>query len=95
MGAHADPLVEIAAAPATTVVETPATEDPTASWDLSFYECDLCQKVFNPSENLKKHRLTHGNGNKMPYECDLCQKVFNPSEDFKEHRLTHQKIRGC
>ena len=47
------------------------------------YECDVCEKRFRDSYNLKKH--VHIHTNEKPYECDVCEKRFTTSSDLQRH----------
>ena len=51
------------------------------------YECDVCEKRFNESGNLKRHMRIHTNEN--PYECDVCEKRFRQSSNLKIHMRIH------
>ena len=51
------------------------------------YECDVCEKRFRDSYNLKKH--VHIHTNEKPYECDVCEKRFNESGNLKRHMRIH------
>ena len=39
------------------------------------FECDVCDKAFRNSSNLKVHMRIHTN--EKPYECDVCEKAFS------------------
>jgi len=47
------------------------------------YECDVCDKAFRQSSDLKKHMRIHTN--EKPYECDVCEKRFTTSSDLQRH----------
>ncbi|XP_062601673.1 zinc finger protein OZF-like [Saccostrea cucullata] len=49
------------------------------------YKCMVCDKVFNQSENLYRHMLTHTGDN----SCDVCGKAFRQSSDLQRHMRTH------
>jgi uncharacterized Zn-finger protein len=51
------------------------------------YECDVCEKRFNESGNLKRHMRIHTNEN--PYQCDVCEKRFRQSGHLKTHMRIH------
>ncbi|CAL6315741.1 unnamed protein product [Bathycoccus prasinos] len=51
------------------------------------HECDVCEKHFRDSYNLKKHMHIHTN--EKPYECDVCEKRFNESGNLKRHMRIH------
>ena len=50
------------------------------------HECDVCEKRFRDSYNLKKH--VHIHTNEKPYECDVCEKRFTQSGNLKRHTRT-------
>ena len=49
-------------------------------------ECDVCEKRFRTSVNLKNHMRIHTN--ERPYECDVCDKAFRESGHLKRHKRT-------
>ena len=51
------------------------------------HECDVCEKRFRDSYNLKKH--VHIHTNEKPYECDVCEKRFTQSGNLKRHMRIH------
>ena len=48
------------------------------------YECDVCEKCFRDSSNLKKHMRIHTN--EKPYECDVSIKLFVILNISKRHK---------
>ena len=50
------------------------------------HECDVCEKVFTRSHNLKIHMRIHTN--ERPYECEVCEKCFRESGHLKRHKRT-------
>ena len=50
------------------------------------HECDVCEKVFRDSYNLKTHMRIHTN--EKPYECDVCDKAFRTAGHLKNHTRT-------
>ncbi|XP_060530335.1 zinc finger protein 664-like isoform X2 [Cylas formicarius] len=51
------------------------------------YACDICNRGFASSQNLKRHRMTH-TGEK-PYGCLECGKGFLTVENLTRHKRTH------
>ena len=50
------------------------------------YECDVCEKRFRDSYNLKTHKRIHTN--EKPYECDVCEKRYRHANTLKYHMRT-------
>ncbi|KAK3093940.1 hypothetical protein FSP39_022050 [Pinctada imbricata] len=50
--------------------------------------CPTCNKSFNNSSALAKHRLTHSDERK--YVCNLCQKAFKRQDHLNGHLMTHR-----
>ena len=59
------------------------------------HECDVCEKRFTQSGNLKRHMRIHANEN--PYQCDVCEKRFRESGHLQYHMRihTHEKPYEC
>ena len=55
------------------------------------HECDVCEKSFRQSGDLKKHKRIHTN--EKPYECDVCEKRFTQSGNLKTHMRIHTNER--
>ncbi|XP_013168929.1 PREDICTED: gastrula zinc finger protein XlCGF26.1-like [Papilio xuthus] len=55
------------------------------------YKCDLCEKAFNNSWCMKKHRKMTHEGYKRPYifPCTMCDKIFDRKSILKSHIRTH------
>ena len=51
------------------------------------HECDVCEKRFRTSSQMKIHIRIHTN--EKPYECDVCEKSFRQSGDLKRHKRIH------
>ncbi|KAG1661715.1 Zinc finger protein 62 [Nymphon striatum] len=55
--------------------------------DVNVHKCDICQKIFNRSGCLTRHKLTHTN--EKPFECHVCHKCFSRSDSLAIHQLIH------
>jgi len=56
------------------------------------YQCDVCDKRFGNSKNMKDHRLIkHENPN--AFKCHVCNKAFSSKKNLKNHLMTHEEIR--
>ncbi|XP_021343054.1 uncharacterized protein LOC110443261 isoform X2 [Mizuhopecten yessoensis] len=51
-------------------------------------QCPSCNKTFNNSSALAKHRLTHSDERK--YVCNLCSKAFKRQDHLNGHLMTHR-----
>ncbi|XP_046375534.2 transcriptional-regulating factor 1-like isoform X3 [Haliotis rufescens] len=52
-------------------------------------QCPTCNKAFNNSSALAKHRLTHSDERK--YVCSVCQKGFKRQDHLNGHMMTHRE----
>lgn len=57
---------------------------------IKLYQCDICQKMYHDSEDLRNHVNNH-KGIK-PYKCQFCEKGFSNSSNLKYHEDTHRGV---
>ena len=57
------------------------------------YICDICQKGFKQSSDLKKHRRTHTLD--KPYKCPICPSAFTRSHHCRGHINSVHKFFKC
>lgn len=58
--------------------------------DPNRFLCDVCQKTFNSSHNLKTHvKMTHLPEEMKKYLCEKCDKRFGTAFQLKQHLMTH------
>ncbi|KAM8822925.1 zinc finger E-box-binding homeobox 1b isoform 2-T2 [Spinachia spinachia] len=55
--------------------------------DGSMYACDLCDKIFQKSSSLLRHKYEHTG--KRPHECGICSKAFKHKHHLIEHMRLH------
>ncbi|CAL8292258.1 unnamed protein product, partial [Lota lota] len=51
------------------------------------YACDLCDKIFQKSSSLLRHKYEHTG--KRPHECSICSKAFKHKHHLIEHMRLH------
>nr|XP_012644464.1 zinc finger E-box-binding homeobox 1 isoform X2 [Microcebus murinus] len=51
------------------------------------YACDLCDKIFQKSSSLLRHKYEHTG--KRPHECGICKKAFKHKHHLIEHLRLH------
>uniref|UniRef100_A0A3Q3MD40 Zinc finger E-box-binding homeobox 1 n=1 Tax=Mastacembelus armatus TaxID=205130 RepID=A0A3Q3MD40_9TELE len=55
--------------------------------DSGMYACDLCDKIFQKSSSLLRHKYEHTG--KRPHECSICSKAFKHKHHLIEHMRLH------
>uniref|UniRef100_H3BZT7 Zinc finger E-box-binding homeobox 1 n=1 Tax=Tetraodon nigroviridis TaxID=99883 RepID=H3BZT7_TETNG len=55
--------------------------------DNGMYACDLCDKIFQKSSSLLRHKYEHTG--KRPHECNICSKAFKHKHHLIEHMRLH------
>ncbi|XP_018402180.1 PREDICTED: zinc finger protein 883-like [Cyphomyrmex costatus] len=49
--------------------------------------CEYCQKKFNHTGDLNKHRRKHTG--EQPYACNMCERKFTTSSNLVRHQYLH------
>ncbi|XP_026482989.1 zinc finger and BTB domain-containing protein 24-like [Ctenocephalides felis] len=64
--------------------------------ESSTYECDICNRTFAESDDLKKHMADHipSNSKECSFKCEVCYKAFNRLSNLKRHMLIHSGKRA-
>ncbi|TRY97388.1 hypothetical protein DNTS_032903 [Danionella cerebrum] len=52
-----------------------------------FYACDICEKSFQKSSSLLRHKYEHTG--RRPHECGTCSKAFKHKHHLLEHTRLH------
>ncbi|XP_058488545.1 zinc finger E-box-binding homeobox 2-like [Solea solea] len=55
--------------------------------DEGMYACDICEKTFQKSSSLLRHKYEHTG--KRPHECKICNKAFKHKHHLIEHSRLH------
>ncbi|XP_061094145.1 zinc finger E-box-binding homeobox 1b [Conger conger] len=55
--------------------------------EKGLYACDLCDKIFQKSSSLLRHKYEHTG--KRPHECGICSKAFKHKHHLIEHMRLH------
>ncbi|XP_010899255.2 zinc finger E-box-binding homeobox 2-like isoform X1 [Esox lucius] len=55
--------------------------------DEGLYACDICDKTFQKSSSLLRHKYEHTG--KRPHECKTCKKAFKHKHHLIEHSRLH------
>uniref|UniRef100_A0AAY4A6M0 Zinc finger E-box-binding homeobox 1 n=1 Tax=Denticeps clupeoides TaxID=299321 RepID=A0AAY4A6M0_9TELE len=55
--------------------------------EAGLYACDLCDKIFQKSSSLLRHKYEHTG--KRPHECGICNKAFKHKHHLIEHTRLH------
>ncbi|XP_028728789.1 zinc finger E-box-binding homeobox 1 isoform X2 [Peromyscus leucopus] len=59
----------------------------TRKTENGMYACDLCDKIFQKSSSLLRHKYEHTG--KRPHECGICKKAFKHKHHLIEHMRLH------
>lgn len=55
------------------------------------FRCEQCQKEFDTSAALERHKRSHSG--ERPYKCKICGWGFNLSGNLNQHMAIHQKVK--
>lgn len=60
-------------------------------YNLKYYQCKLCSKVYDTKYLINRHLITHGNN--RPFACEQCGKSFSQKCDLNRHMNVHNEAR--
>lgn len=60
-------------------------------YNLKYYQCKLCPKVYDTKYLLNRHLITHGSN--RPFACEQCGKAFSQKCDLNRHMSVHNGAR--
>ncbi|KAJ8923938.1 hypothetical protein NQ315_006714 [Exocentrus adspersus] len=62
--------------------------------EVRAFLCDICNKSFKNSKQLRNHKMTHKNKSHLLHICEGCSKTFTDRRQLKIHMdVVHKKIR--
>jgi len=64
---------------------------PRSTADGVAFRCEQCQKEFDTSAALERHKRSHSGD--RPYKCKICGWGFNLSGNLNQHMAIHQKVK--
>ena len=61
---------------------------------IRYHKCIVCSKQFTNIDELKNHKLSHG---EKPFQCNDCEKSYSMQCKLREHKISHtgEKLYKC